>query len=127
MLPVSVVLARVKCQHYQPVVSSFISHSCVWRVFHNFAVWLIFIRSFLFILEADKSTPTNTAPVETGSMYEGVDSGMGKGSVDGAHTPAKDRSESANLDHFMKKIKPENIEGIICEGIYGRVNQIFVN
>ena len=50
-------------------------------------------------------------------MYEGVDpAGMGESSVDGAHMSAKDRSGSANLDHFMKKIKPENIEGIIHEG-----------
>ena len=51
-------------------------------------------------------------------MYEGVKSGIGEGSVDGPHMTAKDRSESANLDHFTKKIKPENIEGIICEGTY---------
>ena len=79
---------------------------------------MIFIRSFLFIPEADKSTSTNTGPVETDTTYEGVEPGMGEGSVDGAHMTTKERSESANWDHFTKKIKPENIEGVICEGIY---------
>ena len=68
---------------------------------------MVDVRSVL-ILEADKSTPTNNAPVETDSNYEGIEC-----SVDGAH-----RSESANLDHFMKKMKPENIEGIIFEGTF---------
>lgn len=54
--------------------------------------------------------------METDSTYEGVEPGMGEGSVDGPHMTAKERSGSANLDHYMKKIKPENIEGIICEG-----------
>ena len=56
--------------------------------------------------------------METDTTYEGVEPGMGEGSVDGAHMTTKERSESANWDHFTKKIKPENIEGVICEGIY---------
>ena len=51
-------------------------------------------------------------------MYEGIESGMGEGSVDGPHMTAKERSSSANFDHFRKNIKPENIEGIIFEGTY---------
>ena len=74
--------------------------------------------SCVFILEADKASSSNSAPVETDSMYEGVESGMGEGSVDGPHMTAKERSGSANFDQFMKRIKPENIEGIIFEGTY---------
>ncbi|XP_020626506.1 src kinase-associated phosphoprotein 1-like [Orbicella faveolata] len=56
-------------------------------------------------------------------MYEGVEPGMGEGSVDGPHMTAKERSGSANLDHYMKKIKPENIEGIICEGFLKKLRK----
>lgn len=86
--------------------------------FHNVAVQLIFMRSFVFILEADQSTSTNTAPVEADSTYEGVEPAVGEGSVNGGHMTGKDRSESVNWDHLTKSTKPENIEGIIFEGIY---------
>lgn len=66
--------------------------------FHNVAVQLIFMRSFVFILEADQSTSTNTA--------------------NGGHMTGKGRSESVNWDHLTKSTKSENIEGIIFEGIY---------
>ncbi|XP_078345938.1 uncharacterized protein LOC144631388 isoform X2 [Oculina patagonica] len=57
--------------------------------------------------EADQSTSTDAAPVETDSMYEGVE--PGESAVDGQ------RSE-VNWDHLTKNTKPENIEGVIIAG-----------
>lgn len=65
---------------------------------------------------ADQSTSSNTAPVETDDMYEGVEPSMGEGTVDGRMQ--RERSETVSWDHLTKDTKPENIEGVTLTGIY---------